>query len=71
MPTISLRRRLLNEINESSKRARLDLEIQELICEILQDDDSDAPSDSTSISSLSSLSSNTDTDSTDDLDLQI
>jgi hypothetical protein len=74
MPTISLRRRLLNEIDEideSSKRARLDLEIQELTYEILQDvdNDSDAPSDSTSISSLSSLSSDTDTDSTDDLDL--
>ena len=69
MPTISLRRRLLNEIDESSKRAHLDLEIQELICKILQDDNSDAPSDSTSISSLSSLSSDTDTDSTDDLDL--
>src|SRR6266481_2439229 len=74
MPTISLRRRLLNEIdeiNESSKQACLDLEIQELTYEILQNTDigSDVPSDGTSISSLSSLTSDTDTDSTDDLDL--
>ena len=74
MPTISLHRRLLNEINEineSSKRARLDLKIQELTYEILQNTDigSDMPSNGTSISSLSSLTSDTDTDSTDNLDL--
>jgi len=71
MLTISLHHQLLNEINESSKQAHLDLKIQELTYEILQDVDNnlDAPSDSTSISSLSSLSSDTNTDSTDDLDL--
>jgi hypothetical protein len=71
MLTILLHRQLLNEINESSKQAHLDLKIQELTYKILQDVDNnlDAPSDSTSISSLSSLSSDTNTDSTDDLDL--
>lgn len=78
MPTIPLRRRLLDELDDiqhDSKRARLQREIAELTEDILDTEfdhvlsDNDAlsdNSDSSSISSLSSLSDNTDNNSSGD-----